>query len=114
MQLSLSMLVGLVAGAGIFLVIGTHARTAMWAALVLAVIGGAAFLLTINGGFIPQLGRAGIVGVGLLSGIATSLAAGCVVKGERRPLNWVVLALAAAPVLFLLVFGVAELLGPPH
>ncbi len=114
MQLALSMLVGLAVGVGLFMATRKHAGIAMWTAIVLGAIGSTLFLASINGWFLPDLGRFGIIGIGLLSGIATTLAVGCVLRGERRPLNWVAVAVAAPPVLFLLVFGIAEALGPPH
>lgn len=53
-------------------------------------------------------------GIGLLSGVATALAVGCLARGERRLVNWAALVVSAPPVLFLIVFGIAEILGPPH
>jgi hypothetical protein len=53
-------------------------------------------------------------GVGLLSGIATALAVGCLVRGERRLINWLALAVSAPPVLFLIIFGIGNLLGPGY
>lgn len=114
MQIAASMLVGLVVGVGLFLMTRKHAIAAMWTALVFGVAGSVLFLGTINGWFLPELGRFGAIGIGLLSGIATALAVGCVLRGERRPLNWVAVAVSAPPVLFLLVFGIAEVLGPAH
>ena len=114
MQLALSMVVGLIVGVALFLLTRKHAVAAMWTALVLGVIGSVLFVTTINGWFLPELGRFGAVGIGMLSGIATALAVGCLLRGERRPLNWVALAVSAPPVLFLLVFGIAEILGPSH
>jgi hypothetical protein len=114
MQLALSMVVGLIVGVALFLLTRKHAVAAMWTALVLGVIGSVLFVTTINGWFLPELGRFGAVGIGILSGIATALAVGCLLRGERRPLNWVALAVSAPPMLFLLVFGIAEILGPSH
>lgn len=114
MQLAVSMLAGLIVGVGLFLLTRKRPVVAMWTAFVLGVIGSILFLGTINGWFLPELGRFGIIGIGLLSGVATALAVGCVLRGERRPLNWVALAVSAPPLLFLLVFGVAEILGPSH
>lgn len=114
MQLAVSMLAGLVVGVGLFLFTRKRPVVALWTALVLGIIGSVLFLATISGWFLPELGRLGAIGIGLLSGVATALAAGCVLRGERRPLNWVALAVSAPPLLFLLVFGVAEVLGPSH
>jgi len=114
MQLAVSMLAGLIVGVALFLLTRKHAGIAMWTALVLGVVGSVLFLGTINGLFLPELGRFGAVGIGLLSGVATALAVGCVLRGERRPLNWVAVAVSAPPLLFLLVFGIAEVLGPSH
>jgi hypothetical protein len=114
MQLALSMLVGLVVGGAVLLLTRKHAVTAVWTALVLGVIGSVLFLGTISGWFLPELGRLGVVGIGLVCGVATAVALGCLLRGERRPLNWVALAVSAPPLLFLAIFGIAELLGPPH
>lgn len=114
MQLALSMLAGLIVGVALFLLTRKSPAVAMWTALVLGVIGSVLFAGTISGWFLPELGRFGAIGIGLVSGIATALALGCVFRGERRPLNWLAVALSAPPVLFLIVFGIAELLGPPH
>lgn len=114
MQLTVSMLAGLVVGVVLFLLTRKHANTAMWTALVLGVIGSVLFLGTMSGWFLPDLGRFGAIGIGLISGIATTLAVGCVLRGERRPLNWVAVAVSVPPVLFLPVFSIAELLGPSH
>lgn len=114
MVLSLSIVAGLVVGGALFLLTRKHADSAVWTALVLGMIGSVLFLGTINGWFLPEAGRFQAIGIGLLSGVATALAAGCLVRGERRPLNWVALAVSAPPVLFLIVFGIGELLGPSH
>lgn len=114
MQLSLFILVGLIAGVALFRLMRGRPIAAMWTAIVLGVIGTVLFVATISGWFLPELGRFGAVGIGLLSGIATALALGCVLRGERRPLNWVALAVSAPPVLFLLFFGIAHLFGPGH
>lgn len=114
MQLSLFMLVGLIVGVALFRLMRERPIAAMWTAIVLGVIGTVLFVATISGWFLPELGRFGAVGIGILSGIATALAVGCLLRGERRPLNWVALAVSAPPVLFLLVFGIAEILGPSH
>ena len=114
MQLAVSMLAGLVAGVALFLLTRRHPGAAMWTALVLGVVGTTLFFATINGWFLPSLGRLGALGIGLLSGIATALAVGCLLRGERRPLNWVTALVSAPPAIFLLVFGIAEVLGPSH
>ena len=114
MQVALSMLAGLVAGVVLFLLTRKHANAAMWTALVLGTIGSVLLVGMINGWFLPGAGRFQAIGIGLLSGVATALAAGCLLRGERRPLNWVALAVSAPPVLFLVVFGIGELLGPSH
>lgn len=114
MQVGVSMLAGLIVGVALFLLTRKRPAVAMWTALVMGVIGSVFFLGTINGWFLPELGRFGIVGIGALSGVATALAVGCVLRGERRPMNWVAVAIAAPPVLFLVVFGIAEVLGPSH
>ena len=114
MQLAASMFGGIVAGVILFLVTRKNASNAKWIALALGVTGSSLFVLTINGWFLPGLGRLGAVGIGLLSGVATTLAVACVLRGERRALNWVAVAVSAPPVLFLLVFGIAEVLGPSH
>lgn len=114
MQIAVSVLAGLVVGVVLYLNTRRRAAVAMWMAIVLGIAGSLLFLGSINGWFLPDLGRLGAIGIGLLSGIATTLAVGCIVRGERRPLNWVALLVAAPPVLFLIVFGIGELLGPPH
>jgi uncharacterized membrane protein YeaQ/YmgE (transglycosylase-associated protein family) len=114
MQLAVSMLAGLIVGVVLFLLTRKRPGVAMWTAIVLGVIGSVLFLGTINGLFLPEMGRLGAVGLGLLSGVATALAVGCLLRGERRPLNWVAVAVSAPPVLFLVVFGIAEVLGPSH
>jgi len=114
MQMTVAMLVGLLVGGAVFFATRRHPTAAAYTALTLGVLGSALFITTINGWFLPDLGRFGMIGIGLLSGIATTLAVGCLVRGERKPINWVALAFAAPPVLFLIVFGIAELLGPSH
>lgn len=114
MLTALSMMAGLVAGVVLFLVTRKHADAAMWTALVLGVVGSVLFVGTINGWFLPEAGMFQAVGIGLMSGVATALAAGCLLRGERRPLNWVALAVSIPPLLFLAVFGIAELIGPSH
>jgi hypothetical protein len=114
MQIAASMLVGLVVGVGLFLLTRKRAAAAMWTALVLGSTGSVLFLGATSGWLLPELGRFGAIGIGLLSGVATALAVGCVLRGERRPLNWVAVAVSAPPVIFLLVFGIAEVLGPAH
>ena len=114
MQLAVSMLAGLIVGVVLFLLTRKHAVVAAWTAIALGVIGSVLFLATINGWFLPELGRIGLIGIGLLSGVATALAVGCVLRGGRRPLNWVAVAVSAPPVRFMIVFGIAELLGPSH
>lgn len=108
------MLAGLLTGVILFLLTRKHAVAAVSTALVLGVIGSVLFLGTINGWFLPEAGRFQAIGIGLLCGIATALAAGCLLRGERRPLNWVAVAVSAPPLLFLVVFGIGELLGPSH
>lgn len=114
MQIAVSMLAGLIVGVVLYLLTRRRAAVAMWMALVLGSAGSVLFLGSINGWFLPELGRFGAIGIGLLSGIATALAAGCILRGERRSLNWVALLVSAPPVLFLIVFGIGELLGPAH
>lgn len=114
MQVAASMLVGLIVGVALYLVTRKHAGVAMWIALVLGVAGTVLLLGSINGWLLPDLGRFGAIGIGLLSGIATVLAVGCILHGERRVLYWVALLASVPPVLFLVVFGIGELLGPPH
>ena len=114
MQLTVSILLGLIVGAALFLLTRKHPAAAMWTALVLGGIGSVLFLGTTTGWFLPELGRFGAIGIGLLSGLATALAVGCVLRGERRPLNWIAVAVSAPPVLFLIVFGIAEVFGPRH
>ena len=114
MQVALSMLAGLVVGVVLFLLTRKHANVAMWTALVLGVIGSVLFMGTINGWFLPEAGRFQAIGIGLLSGVAAVLAAGCLLRGERRPLNWIALLVSAPPVLFMIIFGLGELFGPAH
>lgn len=114
MRIAVSMIVGLLVGAGLFLLTRKNAAAAAWTALVLGLIGTATFVGTISGWFLPEAGMFQAIGIGLLSGIATALAVGCLLRGERRPLNWLAAAVSAPPVLFLVVFGIAELVGPAH
>ncbi len=114
MQVAVSMVAGLGVGVVLYLMTRGRPAVAMWLALVLGIAGSVLFLGSINGWFLPDLGRFGAIGIGLLSGVATALAVGCLIRGERRPLNWVALLFSAPPVLFLIVFGIGELLGPSH
>lgn len=114
MQIAVSVLAGLIVGFVLYFVTRKRATVAMWLALVLGAVGDVLLVGSINGWLLPDLGRLGAIGIGLLSGIATVLAVGCVVRGERRPLNWVAVLVSVPPVLFLIVFGIGELLGPPH
>ena len=114
MQVAVSLFVGLIVGVVLYLVTRRQANLAMWIALVLGVVAAVLLVGSINGWLLPDAGRFGAIGMGLLSGIATILAVGCIARGERKPLNWVALFVSALPVLFLIVFGLGELLGPPH
>lgn len=114
MQVAVSMLLGLSVGVVLYLLTRGRGAVAMRLAIVLGISGSALLLGSINGWLLPDLGRFGAIAIGMLSGIAFALALGCILRGERRPLNWVALLVSAPPVLFLIVFGVAELLGPPH
>lgn len=111
MQIAVSMLVGLLVGAALFLATRKRAAAAVWIALVLGVIGSVLFVLIINGWFLPEAGMFEATGIGILTGIATALAAGCLIRGERRLINWIALVVSAPPVLFLIVFGLAHLFG---
>ena len=114
MQVTVSMLVGLIVGVVLYLATRKHPDVAVWIAVVLGIAGTVLLVGSINGWLLPDLGRLGAIGIGLLSGIATVLAVGCLLRGERRPLNWVALLVSALPVIFLVVFGIGELLGPSH
>lgn len=113
MQMTVSLLVGLVLGGAVLLfVTRKNGAVAAWIALVLGAIGTVLLIGIMTGRIWPEAGALHAIGVGLLSGVATMLAAGALLRGERKPLNWIALAAAAPPVLFLIVFGVGELLFP--
>ena len=113
MLVTVSLLVGLlVGGVVLFFLTRKHAAVAVWTALALGIVGSVLLLGILNVWFLPRAGALEAVGTGLLSGIATALAVGCLVRGERKPINWIALAAAAPPVLFLIVFGIGELLFP--
>ena len=98
-------------GIALFVVLRKHALASMWAALVL---GGAADVLLLgilNGWFLPEAGMSHAIRIAILSGIATLFAIGCLLRGKRRPLNWVALVVSVPAMLFLVVFGLGELLG---
>lgn len=114
MQFALSMIVGSAVGSALFLATRRHSVATVSIALVLGVVGSAVLLFSLGGWILPDLGRSGVIGIGLLSGVATVLAVGALLRGERRPLNWIAALVSVPPVLFLIVFGVAELLGPAH
>lgn len=113
MQMTVSLLVGLLIG-GTVLYSATRKRpaVAVWSAIVLGVVAIVLLLGILNVWFLPRAGALEAGATGLLSGIATALAIGCLARGERKPVNWLALAVALPPVLFLVVFGLGELLYP--
>jgi len=114
MVIGVSMVVGLLAGVVLFFATRKHAVAAVWSAIVMGVFGSALFVAILNEWIWPRAGMFHAIGIGLFTGVATALAIGGLVRGERRPLNWIALAVSAPPVLFLIVFGIGELLGPAH
>ena len=114
MQMAFSMFVGVVLGIVLLSLTRNRAVAAVWTALVLGAIADVLFVAFMAGPFIPQLGRFGIIGVGLLAGVAALLSVGLVLRGDRKALNWVALVVGIPPVLFMLVFGIAEIVGPRH
>lgn len=114
MMIGVSMVAGLLAGVALFLATRKHAVAAAWTALVMGVVGSALFVAILNEWIWPRAGMFHAIAIGLFTGVATALAVGCLVRGERKPVNWAGLAVSAPPVLFLIVFGIAELLGPAH
>jgi len=113
MLVSVAMLAGLLIG-GVVVYVATqkHAAAAVWTALAMGVVADVVLLGMLNEWFLPRAGMFEAVGVALLSGIATALAIGCLVRGERKALNWVALAFAAPPVIFLVIFGLGNLFSP--
>lgn len=114
MAIGVSMVVGLVAGTALFLATRKHAAAAAWSALVMGVVGSTLFVAILNEWIWPRAGLFHAVAIGIFTGVATALAIGCLVRGERKPLNWIALAASAPPVLFLIIFGIGEILGPAH
>lgn len=114
MQLAVSMIIGVSAGAVLFSLLRVRPSAMAWTALVMGLLGSALFIASISGWALPELGRFGIIGIGMISGIATALAVGSLMRGERHAQNWAALAVSAPPLLFMLVFGIAELIGPRH
>lgn len=114
MQLTLFTVMGLGTGALLFTATRKHAVAAARVALTLGLVGSLVFLGSINGWLLPDLGRMGMVVVGVLSGAATALSVGCLVNGHRERLNWGALAAAVPPIIFLVAIGIGELLGPAH
>lgn len=114
MLTTVSMFVGLVVGVALIALTRKNPTAAVWIALVLGAIALIVLVGALSGWILPQMGLFGAMSIALLSGVATALALGCIIRGERTPLNWIALVVSAPPVLFLVVFGIGELLGPPH
>lgn len=114
MLTTVSMVVGVVVGVALIALTRKSPKAAVWIALVLGTAALIVLVGTLSGLVLPQMGLFGAMSIALMSGVATALALGCIIRGERTTLNWIALVLSAPPVLFLVVFGVGELLGPPH
>lgn len=114
MLTTVSMIVGVLVGVALIVLTRKSPTAAVRIALVLGA--GALIVLVgaLSGWILPELGLFGALSIALMSGVATALALGCIIRGERTPLNWIALVVSAPPVLFLVVFGIGELLGPPH
>ena len=114
MVIGVSMVVGLLAGVVLFFATRKHAVAAVWSALIMGVVGSALFIAILNEWIWPRAGIFHAVGIGLFTGVATALAIGCLVRGERKLINWIALAVSAPAVLFLIVFGIGNLLSPAY
>lgn len=113
MRVTVSLLAGLlIGGTPLYSVTRRRPAAAAWTAIVLGVIAIVLLLGILNAWFLPRAGALEAAATGLLSGIATALAVGCLVRGERKPINWLALVVALPPVLFLVIFGLGELLYP--
>ena len=111
MQMTVAMVAGVVVGIVVAIALKKVPTVAAWVALVFGTFG----LLITAGGFFPgfpELGRAGILLMGLLPVIGLVVALSCVLRGERKALNWAALIVAAVPVGFWIFFFVAELISP--
>lgn len=87
---------------------------ATWTAIVLGITGSVLLIGILNSWFLPEAGMSAAILIGLLTAAACALAVVGLVRGERRPLNWIALAVSAPPLLFLIMFGLGEFLGPAH
>ena len=110
-QMVFSIVFGIVLGTAVLFVLWDKPAAASWTAIVL----GAAGAAMIVGGLVPgglDFGRAGALFAGTLPAVGLILAIGALVRGERRVINWVALALPALPLAFWLAFFVGELMYP--
>lgn len=87
---------------------------ATWIAIILGLSGSVLLLGILNSWFLPRAGMVEALLIGTLTAVACALAIAALIRGERRPLNWIALAVSVPPALFLAVFGLGELFGPAH
>lgn len=104
----------LVVGVALFIVLRKHPVAATVVAIVLGVLASGLLLGILNEVFLPEAGLFHALIIALLAAVAVALALRCLLAGHRRPLNWIALILSLPPLLFLIIFGLGELLGPAH
>jgi len=104
----------LVVGIVLFIGLRKHALAATVVAIVLGVLASGLLLGILNEVFLPEAGMFQALIIALLAALAAALALRCLLEGPRRPLNWIALILSLPPLLFLIIFGLGELLGPAH
>jgi hypothetical protein len=88
MQMTVSLLVGLLIGRTVlYSVTRKRPTVAVWAAILLRAVAIVLPLRILDVWFLPRADALEAGATGLLSGIATALAIGCLVRGEHKPIS---------------------------
>jgi len=87
---------------------------APWFGIVLGATASVLLLGIVNEWFLPEAGMLQAILIALVAALATAIAVTALLRNRRSVLNWVALAVSAPPLLFLVVFGLGEILGPSH